>query len=296
MPVFALNNGQLKPLVSRPFQYEKDLQKLLENNLMTVLDMHFLESQCRTSNGGRIDTLAVDANGSPAIIEYKRDRDGNVINQALFYLLWLRDQKPEFFEMLMLNKLGKNVADNIKLDWKNPRVVCVAESFNRYDMAVVEMVATRIELYRYALHDNHFRLEPVTVKDQQRCLSQISIGEEMYMSEIDLVKKQAGACRQARNLFDELRERVLSMDDQIVEKVSKQKVVFALSKHFAEVIIKKDMLQIDLRPIDYEDPRNMIERIGIGYTITMNRRVRIREISDLDYVFALIQQSYQNVR
>lgn len=38
--------------------------------------------------GGRIDTLGIDENASPVIIEYKRATNENVINQGLFYLDW----------------------------------------------------------------------------------------------------------------------------------------------------------------------------------------------------------------
>ncbi len=32
-------------------------------------------------------------------------------------------------EKLMIDKLGKDKADKIKLDWHNPRVICVAENY-----------------------------------------------------------------------------------------------------------------------------------------------------------------------
>jgi RecB family endonuclease NucS len=40
---------------------------------------------------GRIDSLGLDENGCPVIIESKRKLNENVINQGLFYLDWLLD-------------------------------------------------------------------------------------------------------------------------------------------------------------------------------------------------------------
>ena len=43
------------------------------------------------------------------------------------------------------------------------------------------------------------------------------------------------------------------------------------------------------------DPQNKVERIALEYKVTMNRRIILREMGDLDYVFSIIRQSYQNV-
>ena len=64
-------------------------------------------------HGGRIDTLGIDENGCPVILEYKRSTNENVINQGLFYLDWLMDHKAEF-ELLVLDSMGKEVADSIE--------------------------------------------------------------------------------------------------------------------------------------------------------------------------------------
>lgn len=129
MPIFKNNNGKLKKLSLKYIEREKQLQSLIEANLNEVLDMYFLASEYVTTFGGRIDTLAVDYDGAPVIIEYKKSRNDSVINQALSYLKWLKAQKMEFFEMLIIKKLGKNIAEKLKVDWQNPRVICIAESF-----------------------------------------------------------------------------------------------------------------------------------------------------------------------
>ena len=116
MAIFKDTQGTLKKLNTLPLDKEKNLQKLVEDNLMEVLELHFIATEYTTTFGGRIDTLAVDANGAPVIIEYKRNKNDNVINQALSYLKWLKAQKLEFFQMLMINKLGQSVANTITLD------------------------------------------------------------------------------------------------------------------------------------------------------------------------------------
>ena len=86
----------------------------------TFLGIRFLASEYSTSkkHTGRIDTLSIDENNSPVIIEYKRSLNENVINQGLFYLDWLLDHKAEF-ELMLLRKFGETVSDDI--DWTSPR-------------------------------------------------------------------------------------------------------------------------------------------------------------------------------
>jgi hypothetical protein len=165
MPVFKTTNGdQLKKLNVLPLSKERDLQRLIERNLLETLGLQFLATEYPTTSGGRMDTLAVDSDGAPVIIEYKKNRNDAVINQALSYMRWLKTQKSEFFQKLMIDKLGQKAYDEIGLDWKNPRVICIAEAFSRFDIDTIHFVSARIELIRYRIYeDGIFTLEPINV-------------------------------------------------------------------------------------------------------------------------------------
>jgi len=84
--LFQLSGASLTELNGSSAPLERSLQTTFENNLEALLGVRFLASEYTTSNGGRMDTLGIDENGYPVIIEYKRDRSENVINQGLFYL------------------------------------------------------------------------------------------------------------------------------------------------------------------------------------------------------------------
>ena len=297
MPIFLNQDGKLTMLNAVALDKEKALQKLVEQNLLETLDMYFIESEYRTGNG-RIDTLAVDRNGAPVIIEFKRKRDDNVINQSLSYLKWLRAQRPEFLEMLMYNRLGSELAESLRLDWNHPRIVCIAESFSRYDMDTAEVVPLRIELFRYRLYERDlFSLEMVQVGEQQQSRTKDShdMTVDTAQSIILAMKEQSNSSNTTRQIFDELREKILAMDEDIVEKPGRRTIAYRLVKNFCEILIKKDCLVIDLRPIDYQDPRGLVSKIYEGYVVTLNRRVTLSDPRDIDYVFSIIEQSYQNV-
>lgn len=135
-------------LATQSPQVEKSLQNLFEKNLEALLGVRFLATEYSTGpvHGGRIDTLGLDEDGSPVIIEYKRSTNENVINQGLFYLDWLMDHKKDFL-WLVMDVLGKDAAD--KVEWSAPRLICIAGDFTRYDGHAVKQINRSIELLRY---------------------------------------------------------------------------------------------------------------------------------------------------
>jgi hypothetical protein len=143
-----LSNGQATELQGSASDLDKPLQSLIEANLMPLLSIQFLASEHSTgkTHGGRIDSLGLDENNCPVVLEYKRSVGENVINQGLFYLDWLMDHKAEF-KLLVLDKLGAAAADAI--DWSAPRVVCIAADFTKYDGHAVQQIGRNIELIRY---------------------------------------------------------------------------------------------------------------------------------------------------
>src|SRR5580658_5698097 len=127
---------------------EKSLQKLIEANLEVLLGIRLLATEYSTGkvHGGRIDTLGLDENDCPVIIEYKRSAHENVINQGLYYLDWLMDHQAEF-NLLVQNEIKKSAADAI--DWDAPRVICIAADFSKFDVHAVQQINSNIELIRY---------------------------------------------------------------------------------------------------------------------------------------------------
>lgn len=301
MPIFRLTDaGQLRKLKTVPLDKEKKLQSLVEANLFELLELRFLASEYTTTLGGRIDTLAVDLNGSPVIIEYKRNRNDNVINQALSYLKWLRTQKIEFFQKLVSDKLGASAA-NIEIDWKSPRVICIAESYSPFDIDTVEVIPLRIELFRYRFYqDDVFALDPVNVEEKPdpetpSLLTKVIPTPSAPTQAPTVESHLASASPIASKLFILLREQITAMDENVTERVTNAYVAFRASKNFAEVHLQRARLRILLRDRDYDDPRGLLEKLPEAYNWSLNRQVYLKDVEDLSYVLGLIEQSYQDV-
>ncbi len=295
MPIFNEKNGKLKKLKTLSIAKEKEVQTLVEKNLLEVLDMYFLATEYTTTFGGRIDTLAVDSNGAPVIIEYKRNKNDNVINQGLSYLKWLQAQKVEFFERLVIKTLGKEFFDHIKIDWNNTRVICIAESYSKFDIDTVEVIPLRIELFKYRYYeDGIFSLEPLGLSEQ-KSKSDISSGIAKAAVDFTVEHHIKKGSEKMREFFSELRSKIFEIDENIKEKSTTLSITYRISKNFAEIYIGKNQLKIHLRPIDYIDPENMVEQVSESYNWTMDRRVYIKNRDDIDYVFDLINQSYRDI-
>ena len=148
LKLFKLNNDKVEELTAVSFTLEKPLQTLVEHNLEEIFGIKFLATEYSTGreHRGRIDTLGVDEDNCPVIIEYKRSESENVINQGLFYLDWLMDHKAAF-ELLVMKKLGKDYVEEI--EWSSPRLLCIANDFKKYDEHAVKQINPNIELIRY---------------------------------------------------------------------------------------------------------------------------------------------------
>lgn len=101
--LFRYANNGASELAGKSATIERTLQRLIESQMETFLGVRFLATEYSTGakHRGRIDSLGLDENGCPVIIEYKRHSNENVINQGLFYLDWLLDHKADF-QLLLL--------------------------------------------------------------------------------------------------------------------------------------------------------------------------------------------------
>ncbi len=150
--LFRISPSKVQELQGKSATVEKSLQSQIEGHMEEFLGIRFLASEYTTgrTHSGRIDTLGIDENASPVVVEYKRTLNENVITQGLFYLDWLMDHKAEFV-LLVVKQPGQEVAD--KIDWANPRLLCIAGDFNKYDEYAVQQINRNIELIRYRRYE-----------------------------------------------------------------------------------------------------------------------------------------------
>jgi hypothetical protein len=71
-----------------------------------------------------------------------------VLSQAISYLSWL-DSAHHEVEALVRQVLGAEAVETI--DWRRPRIVCIAANFLHHDRVAVQRLSERINLVRNRL-------------------------------------------------------------------------------------------------------------------------------------------------
>lgn len=281
---------------------EKSLQGLIERNMESMLGIRLLNTEHSTGpkHRGRIDTLGIDENNTPVIVEYKRATNQNVINQGLFYMDWLLDHRAEF-EMLVLKKLGGDTADSI--DWSAPRLLCIAGGYTRYDEHAVEQMNRNIELIRYRrFGDGLLMLEMVnavsgagTGPDGGNVGGSGPTKSANYKTITETLATLDG---RLRDLYEAMRDHILALGDDVQEKRLKYYVAFKRLRNFAcvEVRPSKSVViaylkvnpdKVDLLPGFTRDVRK------IGHYGTGDLEVTMRSLEGLARAKPLFQQSYE---
>lgn len=269
---------------------ERDVQKLVEANMPALLGVCLLASEYSTGpvHGGRIDSLGIDENGAPVVVEYKRGRDPGVITQGLFYLAWLTDHRAEF-EALVRDRLGIPAASQVL--WSAPRLICVAEDFTRYDRHAVGEIRRCIDLVRY-----HFfgagllGLESVVTAAARDHGPGAGPGRAGRTP-----KKQlpVGVIGELRDALDEL---LVSLGEDVRRIERKQYRAYRRLRniacvgrgHRSEVLVylRADPKEVDLVPGFTRDVS------GLGHHGTGDLEVRLRTEKDLERAGDLLRISY----
>ena len=291
--LFNLNDGKVEELPSHGFRLETCLQKLFEDNLENLLGVRFLAHEYKIPSG-RIDTLGLDENNCPVIIEYKRGENQNVINQGLFYLDWLMDHQDNF-NILVINKIGKE--KKLEIDWATPRLICVAGSFNKFDMYAVKQIERNIDLIRYHKFGNNILmldLLTATTSNTSPSTPSSNADKTIYKTVSDNINQ---AAPEQKALYETLREYLLSLGEDIQEKHLKYYVAFKRMRNFACVELHQSKISIyaNLNPktIDMQEgfTRDMS---NTGHFGTGHVEIAISSESDLDRAKPLLQKAYEN--
>ena len=283
---------------------ERSLQTLIERNMEAFLGVRFLSSEFITTNGGRMDSLGIDENGSPVIIEYKRASNENIINQGLFYLDWLMDHRRDF-EWLVLERYGAEQAKAV--DWVSPRLICIAGDFTKFDAHAVNQMNRNIELVRYRRFGEELLLFEVLTSTSERPTREATAEVAVATDESVVIRPRsrqktvtqylADADQELVDLYEAIKAYLLALGDDVQIKTLDNYVAFRRLKNFAcvevkpqirhiKVFVKVDPDTVQLEPGFTRDVRN------IGHFGTGDLEIIITDAATLDRAKPLMDRSY----
>jgi len=286
--LFRLDQGKATAIDGSASHLEKPLQSLIETNLEPLLGIRFVASEYSTgkTHAGRIDTLGLDENHCPVILEYKRSSGENVINQGLFYLDWLMDHQAEF-KLLVLEQYGKPAADAI--DWSAPRLICIAADFTKYDGHAVQQINRNIELIRYRRFGKDLLLLELanavsaagsTVNPKPAGKTTKTTGTDKTVAEwlADLPPNIA-------EIFGELDTYLRSLGDDVQRKDLKLYIAFKRLRNFATVVFQNKVMRVylHLNPDNYPKEEGFLRDVrSIGHWGTGDLELMIQSLADLE--------------
>jgi predicted transport protein len=303
MPLFNIDNSnRVQRFRAGAYDLEKQLQQIIQMNLEEIFGVKLVASEfsVRGEQPGRIDTLGLDYEGAPTIIEYKRDKNENVINQGLYYMNWLLDHRGDFV-VAAREMLGSN----IEINWSHPRLIVIAQSYAKWDTYAVNRMGEGIELWEYVRYgDNLLYLNQVY--GQQRNLPP-KLVEPVTQVENQLPPEPSYTLQYHTNgkpiavqrIFEELRQGIFALakeEGEIIETPNKLYVSYRHGKNFCEVqLMSKGLkLHLDLPASELSDPLRITRDVsGVGHWGTGQIEVKIAAPEDIQYVLSLIEQSYR---
>ena len=288
MAIFRINKNKVIKFRIKDdgFGDEFALRDFFADNLEELLGIRFIEKEYPIQEG-RVDTLGLDENNSPVIIEYKWKENEEVLAQGLFYYNWLLKNKKHF-ELLVDKKLGKN----IKVNWEQPRVILVAQGFDRYILGAVEQ-EKHIELLAYHHYEpDILHLEsiytPPTLKPTKKAATRDEGVDYNLTYHLNITSKPM------QKQFKILREKILQLPDVEEKEALKSGITYRTTKSFVHFDFRPTWIQVLLR-----DPKYPSDTKKLVKDVTSNRwgykgLIKLKAKTNSDYLFGLINKSYES--
>ena len=204
------------------------------------------------------------------------------------------DHKGEF-ELTVLKRFGKETSE--KIDWLNPRLICIASDFTRYDEHAVQQINRNISLIRYKHFDAGLLM--LDLANSAWVASPAGAAKPKAAgSDKTVVDYLAAADHQVQGWFESIKAFMLGLGDDVQMKTTKLYFAFKRIKNFAcvevspqarkvTVYVKLPIEQVNLQPAFTRDVTN------VGHFGTGNVEIVIDSDADLVAAQSLIQASYQ---
>lgn len=290
MFIFKVNDNKTNQVKVAKFRNEQELQSLIDNNMEDIFGIRFMAAQVITDSG-RIDALGLDENNSPVIFEYKWGEQDEAIIQALSYLNWLVSNRWDV-EKIIESKVG----EKIEVEWGQPKVIVVAQSFSKRVKDAMKHLGENIELWTYTKYDDDifaidlFSSSTPTSQSQRR---ETEIKYEIF--DIEDHKKRGN--KEVIELFNEFEKSILNLGDMINEKPTKFYIGYWHNRIFCKIRIKRNFIKVSVytKTVALNDPRKIAKPSNKSEEgSTEYYYFSISKLEDISYALDLIKQSYES--
>jgi predicted transport protein len=261
---------------------EVEIQTLFEKHLKDFEEGLRFVSSLLGVGVGVIDTLAIDEDFRPVIIEYKKpgNSERDALIQALHYYYWctthfewidkaVRKYKPE------LLKAEETLANDI-------RIMIVAGEYDEHTKGAAYALDLDTQLIEYDICEGEKKgivFKAIVDSSKADRIMRPPKAEDDHFKNKEALK----------TLYSSLREKILTLGPDIkVGTPTQDYLPFMRRVTFCQVHVKKKWLRLDLRNIkDVKHPKI------IPYSVGDWVYVHVEKEKDIDEVLDLIKRAYE---
>ena len=298
MPIYLNTNDTLTEIEEKAFKLEREMQKVFEENLETVMGLCLVKSEFTIKNK-RIDTLAYDKQSNAfIIIEYKRDKNLSVVDQGFTYLSLMLENKADF-----IVEYNESLKQNLKrdsVDWSQTRVVFVSTAFTENQILATNFKDIAIELWEVKRFEkNLISITPIKktnsatsikpVMQQNQSLKIVSDEIKVY-TEDDLLESGSD---ETVELYNKFKVAILNLDDDIEIKPLKHYIAFKKDSNILCMTIQKKQIRMWLgaKYGALDDAKGIGKDVtNVGHWGTGDYEIAVSNDKDLEYIMSLIKQ------
>ncbi|WP_195336296.1 DUF5655 domain-containing protein [Paraclostridium bifermentans] len=302
MFLYNIKGNKLEEIKENKFSKEIELHRLCEENIETIFGLQFVAREFSINNF-RIDTLAFDRNtNSFVIIEYKNKRNFSVIDQGYAYLSLMINNKSDF--ILEYNESCDDILKRDGIDWSQSRVIFVSPIFNSYQKESINFKDLPIELWEVKKFENNtIYFKPIKTSKKSESIKSINTSN----NDINIVNQEIKSYTEDEHflncdedileIYREIKEYIISLDEDIEIKPKKLVIGFSIkNKIFIDILVQKKKLKIFLNAKygEIDDIKNLSKDMSnTGHWGNGDYEIQVSDISNIEYIFNLINQAYK---
>lgn len=300
MQIYHTQEQKLLELIEQPFNLEKEIQTIFENNLYEFTGLELIKSEF-TIKSNRIDTLAFDSESKAfVIIEYKRERNFSVIDQGVSYLNLMLEYKADF-----IVEYNESQTRNLKrqdIDWSQSRIIFVSPSFTDFQKQSTNFKDLGIELWEIKRYQGGiFSINPLLKTKSAPSIKQVRAIESENIEKIAKEIQQYDEdfhlddkSDDIKELYERFRDAILNLAPDLEINAKKLYIGFKKQKrNIVYIEVQKKILRLTLNAKIglLDDPKILLRDVSnIGHWGVGDYQTDVSDTENLEYILSLIKQ------
>lgn len=302
MKLYELKGKKLSHIRSTPFQLERDIQNVVEENVEELFGLELVKSELSVG-GFRFDTLCFDGeNNSFVIIEYKKGSSYSVIDQGYTYLSILLNNKSDF--ILEYNETKGKTLKRDEIDWSQSRIIFISPKFSEYQKNSINFKNVPFELWEIKRYEGGLvsmnkhsttsteSIDSISSPNSDNIVDTVSREVRVY-TEQSLLDRMDG---EIIELYNILKDKLLEWDGVEIEYKRHYTSFGYGNKKFLYVNVTKKHLRLEFFKNDFKikDPYSPFE--VVKYKSNTMYIYRLMDESELDRCLVSIKEKYEWVK